>query len=158
GRLAVWARGSRARASVVGALVLLALANAAWEMPFPASAANVFAGSRERRWRSLDGPNVDWGGGLEALGEWQRSHEVGQLRVVPFGNDVLPGKPGAPPFAVTFAEGEPWVARLEAANVSGVVASARALFEPEPGQVYAVSAHVLAHAWAIDRAWGERAP
>jgi hypothetical protein len=148
GRVVGWAAASRARAAALGVALLATALGCARDHPFHSTATNLLAGPRELAWERLDNSNVDWGGSMKALGDWQRAHGVERVVVVPFGT--------APVFQiVTPPDGKTVVvssvcervARLAPWGVRGELAPPfPTLFEPEPGRVYAVSPHVLHHA------------
>jgi hypothetical protein len=147
GRLALWARGSRARAGVLVLALLVNVVSVAVEHPFHTSSTNLLAGDPKLAYRLFDESNQDWGQALGALAAWQRKNGVESLVVV----SRIP---------------DPDPAQLAAFGVKGELrVDAEPVWEPRPGKVYAVSAHVVARCRALEivraraaRAEGRLAP
>lgn len=127
GRLAPWAGASRARWAAIGLGIAASFAHVAHHHPFHASSTNSLAGEPRLVYRLIDESNQDWGQGLEALAEWQRTHKARPLVVV----SRFP----------TIDEAE-----LPAYGVDGraMPLEQPVLFVPEEGIVYAVSPHIVA--------------
>ncbi len=125
GRLAVWAGPSRLRRAAIGLALAANLAHVAREHPFHASSINALGGSPLSFYRLLDDSNQDWGQGLEALARWQRERGVPRVTLV----TSLPVD-GPPLLAAYGVEGE-------------ALSRTEPLFFPQPGTVYAVSAHMM---------------
>jgi hypothetical protein len=129
GRVAAWARGSRARAAAVGACLAASVAATVIDHPFHASSTNLLAGDPRSVHRILDDSCQDWGQGFGALARWQRDRGVEHVSVITW----IPAHPAD---------------LLAAWGVSGECTTydTRPLFFPEPGKVYAISAHLVSRA------------
>jgi hypothetical protein len=126
GRLAPWARGSRARWIPIALALAANVVGVAIDHPFHASSTNALAGDPALAYRSFDESNQDWGQGMKALGEWQRARSLEPLVVI----SRLP---------------DPEPAQLSSFGVRGELRiDARPVWAPERGKVYAVSAHMVA--------------
>jgi hypothetical protein len=131
GRLAVWARGSRARTGVVVFALVANVVGVAVDHPFHTSSTNLLAGDPKLAYRFFDESNQDWGQALGALAEWQRKSGVDSVVVV----SRIPN---------------PDPAQLAAFGVRGELrVDAGPVWDPQPGRVYAVSAHVVARCRAM---------
>ncbi len=138
GRLALWAKGSRARGAVVIGALVACLASAISDHPFYITSVNRLVGPRLEAYLQLD-DSMDWGQGLKALAAWQRERGVERVTVLS-ATDRYAG----------FA--------LEAYDVRADVPTTIApFFEPERGRVYAVSQHLLTRALYVDRQGARRA-
>jgi hypothetical protein len=153
GRLVAWASGSRARSAAIVLALLANVAGVASEHPFHASATNLLAGGEARAYAVLDNSNIDWGGGLKGLAAWQQAHRVPRLVVVP--RSATPfrvmselARGGPPPVALS---ADQKIAALAAYGIGGDLQGGSAVFFPEKGRVYAISAHVLSHALVLER-------
>lgn len=131
-RLGRWAT-TRPRQAVLLLALAANVAGVAREHPFHQSATNALAGPPETFHRLLDDSNQDWGGGFLALAEWQRENAVAPLVVVGHAT------------AFSFRHFEDYGVRAE--RRLGDV-----LLAPQPGRVYAVSADVVSHMRARERA------
>jgi hypothetical protein len=149
GRVASWAGRSRWRWIALGLVLATNVAGAVLDHPFHASSLNRLAGRPERAYSRLEDLYQDWGGGLKALADWQRSHGDPPLVVVPFGSTAtLISSPEGP-----FARFDqiPWLGALEPWGVRGEARDLQCLFSPERGRVYAVSTNAARNAVQFDR-------
>lgn len=156
GRVASGAGASRARAALVVLCLGWNVVAVAREHPWHQSATNVLAGPTVRVFEELDDSNQDWGGGLAALARWQRERGVERLAVLPFASrPFVIARGGSRPFLLYPADSTffPWTAHLDAWGVRGALARADCVFAPKPGEVYAVSAHVLAWGRHVADEW-----
>lgn len=154
GRLGPWAGTSRRRWALLGAALASSAVVTGLEMPFPATFTNLLAGGELRSYRVLDGSAVDYGGGLKRLAEWQRERGIERLTVVPFTPVPYQSPDGTTLVLNHFGPTE----HLAAYGVRATQADGAALFAPTPGEVYAVSTHVLSHACAFARERGSSPP
>jgi len=138
GRLAEWARGSRARWLGLGAALALNAGAVALQHPFEGSYGNALAGSPRTFYKLLDDSNQDWGGGFKALAAWQQDHPEPLTVVV---------------HATAFA-----ARNLGAYGVKANVRLGDVLFAPEKGRVYAVSADVVSRMRLLARERGVKLP
>jgi 4-amino-4-deoxy-L-arabinose transferase-like glycosyltransferase len=129
GRAGAWAGKSKARWAPIVLFLASNLVVNVRDHPFHSSSTNPIAGDPRLVYRLLEDSNQDYGGGIKALGEWQRAHDAPPLQVV------------------TFCHATHDSALLAAYGLPGEsIFTVEPLFYPQPGQVYAVSTHMASRA------------
>jgi hypothetical protein len=128
-RAGAWAGRSPARWAPIVLCLASNLVVNVHDHPFHASSTNPIAGDPRLVYRLLEDSNQDYGGGIKALGEWQRAHDTGPIDVI------------------TFCHATHDSTLLAAYGVPGeAIHDVEPLFNPQRGHVYAVSTHMASRA------------